>query len=455
MRHIQSNTIPWLCYLSAPNPDDLLKKIDMALLELSSTTHTQVEWYTMLQHYLEDDVTAYQLMLIEETQDELVKALALAKQTPKDEFYARKQTKDKLIFLFTGQGSQYVDMGKQLYELIPHIQKTMDQCFNKAQEYHLALKEAMFPDNPDLPTLLNQTNYTQPALYTIEMALNELLERWGVHASMSLGHSVGEYAAASASGLCSLEDGMRLILKRGDLMQSCEQGYGMLATRAHEDALNKTLSQDEYKQTDIAAYNAPNQTVLSGPLSSLTQLKQDLQQLSSPIRSTLLQVSHGFHSVNMDPILDAFEKAAAMITWTTPSYPCISNVHAKPLTLDRCTPMYWRDHIRQAVRFKQSLSYLGEQHDQQDIVFLEIGPHPILLRLCKDHDAPQVKGATCLSTLDKRQTNNLKSLLVTLKQLLNHHVPLHWGHIIDDLLEASKKQDTPKRNGLEKEREKV
>lgn len=276
----------------------------------------------------------------------------------------------KTVFLFTGQGSQYIKMGEQLYQTQPVFQFWMDECDRISRPLlDFPLLSVIYGENSQQ---LDQTAYTQPALFALEYALFKLWESWGVTPDAVIGHSIGEYVAACVAGVFGLEDGLRLVVNRGKLMQSLPAGGEMAAIFADENQVSAAI--ENFNAVSIATINAPGNTVISGPAQALTTI---LERLSDQgVKSQKLTVSHAFHSPLMDPILDRFEAVAATIKFQEASIPLISNVSGKladPKTL--CDPKYWREHIREAVRFFEGMRTLAADGFEN---FIELGPSPIL-----------------------------------------------------------------------------
>ncbi|NEP49106.1 MAG: type I polyketide synthase [Moorea sp. SIO3C2] len=286
----------------------------------------------------------------------------------------------KIAFLFTGQGSQYINMGRQLYQQAPTFREAINQCeeilSNLETFQDNSLQEILYPaDDSSDSSLLNQTAYTQPALFAIEYALFKLWQSWGIKPDVVMGHSVGEYVAATVAGVWSLEDGLRLIAARGSLMQKLPAGGEMISIMASELKVLETLKgMSRSEKVAIAAINGPESTVISGEAEAVRAIATHLESLG--IKTKQLQVSHAFHSPLMEPMLAEFEAVAKETSYSQPRIPLISNITGQQVDLEITTAEYWVNHVCQPVRFAQSMKTL---HQEGYELFLEIGPKPILL----------------------------------------------------------------------------
>ncbi|MGP1371182.1 MAG: beta-ketoacyl synthase N-terminal-like domain-containing protein [Almyronema sp.] len=329
-----------------------------------------------------------------------------------------KSSRPRIGFLFTGQGSQYAQMGRDLYETQPTFRQILDRCA-AILEPHLecSLLSVLYADSAS--DRLDQTAYTQPALVAIECALAHLWRSWGIQADVVMGHSVGEYAAACFAGALSLEDVMTLIAERGRLMQSLPANGMMAAVFASRELLLPLLA-DYPEQVAIAAVNGPENTVISGAREVVQTLLEKLEQQG--IRACPLRVSHAFHSPLMAPIVPLFEQAAQQITPLKHTLPIVANLTGQLLKEDEpLDANYWCQHLLQPVQFSTGLETL--QALGVDIL-LEIGPHPTLSKMGAAvlRDWPGV----WLASLHRRQ-DNWSSLLASLQTLYTLGGAIDWS----------------------------
>jgi len=329
-----------------------------------------------------------------------------------------EHTRPRVAFLFTGQGAQYPDMGRQLYDTQPVFRQTIEQCDAILRSYlERPLLELLYPPaGADVPEL-RMTAYAQPALFAVDYALAELWRSWGVTPAAVLGHSVGEYVAACVAGVFSLEDGLKLIAARGRLMQAVAEPGAMLAVNADETQVQAAISPLS-DAVSIAAVNAPEQVVISGRLDAVESIATVLAD--EGIKTSRLNVSHAFHSPLMTAAATAFEQEAASVTYRTPRLSLIANLTGARVSDEITTPRYWSRHLREPVRFADGINtLLRENYD----IFVEAGPEPVLLGMGRQ--CPGAEKAQWLPSL-RRQREDWPQLLESLGALYTLGVNPDW-----------------------------
>ncbi len=308
--------------------------------------------------------------------DQLLAGLAaLSQGEGAPNLFEAKARPGKLAYLLTGQGAQRAGMGKELYESSPTFKAALDEAC-EAIDPHIGrpLKELLFAkEGSKRAALLEDTTFTQPALFAIEVALFRTFEALGMKPDYLTGHSVGEIAAAHLSGVLSLEDAAELISARARLMGELSQGGAMVAIEATEEEVKEALEGKE-AELSIAAINGPTSIVISGQEQDAEEIQARFEEQGK--RTKRLTVSHAFHSPLIEPMLEAFQEVAKTLAYSEPKIPIVSNLSGEILTPEQATdPSYWVSHARAAVRFAEGIETLDAQGVS---AYLELGPDAVL-----------------------------------------------------------------------------
>ncbi|MFV8755922.1 type I polyketide synthase [Nannocystaceae bacterium ST9] len=284
----------------------------------------------------------------------------------------------KLALLFTGQGSQYVDMGRELFEREPSFRAAIEQCAALLDpRLERPLLSVLYPSSPPADSPIDQTRWAHVTLFALEYALARCLFGWGVTPAYLFGHSLGEYVAACLAGVFELDEALRIVEARGRLMQALASGGAMVAVRAGVDRV-APLVEMFADRVAIAADNGPANVTISGEANAIAGIVAQLERRAIHCRP--LRVSHAFHSPAMDPMLDEFEAVVAGATLRRPTIPVVSSLLGRASDDALLDPRYWRRQIRETVAFAEGLRWLDGQGVD---AFLELGPSPVLTGLAR------------------------------------------------------------------------
>ncbi|MDF1813809.1 MAG: type I polyketide synthase, partial [Verrucomicrobiales bacterium] len=383
---VQQGTVPHLTGYS-PAPD----RVQSPLLPLSGKSKEAVagladSYCKFIQAHPDVDIAdfaysaavdrrhfEYRAAVVPGTRDQTIALLEAVANGRETEGVYQGQAKQNPVvaWQFTGQGSQYEGMGRKLYESEPVFREWMDKFTSELSKYRSGnLQKIIATDGEQL----NETTWTQPALFAIHLSLAELLKSKGIYPDVVLGHSLGQYAAACVAGMLDWKDGIRLIHERSRLTGGLPANGAMAAVFADRQTVEKIVA--KYSGLSIAARNGTN-TVISGPKTSIDEAEAEL--LKNEIRTRRLVTSHAFHSELLDPILDEFEDIVDSISFQPGHIPLICNVTGKALPPDFVADgAYWRKQLRNAVQYSESIKSLA---DHRCDILLELGPLPILSRI--------------------------------------------------------------------------
>jgi amino acid adenylation domain-containing protein len=326
----------------------------------------------------------------------------------------------ELAFLFPGQGSQYLQMGKSLYNEENVFRIAVDQCAELLKsDLKLDIRHIIYPEknSTEAENKLKDTKFTQPALFVIEYALSQLWMSWGVKPTVLCGHSIGEFVAAHLAGIFSLEDALHLITMRGKLVSELPGG-SMLSVRSTIEEVKNIIPET----LSIAAINSDRLIVISGPDSDIENFAKALDKEN--IANKLLLTSHAFHSTMMNPVLDVFQEEVKKVTLNVPRLPIVSTVTGTWLTdAEATSSMYWTNHLREAVNFSGAMKTVLELEDP---VLLEIGPGRALSTLSMQKKG--LKSLASISSLSFPKENETAhhTVLSALGELWLHGVDINW-----------------------------
>ncbi len=369
----------------------------------------------------------YRRMIVCQNQSDAVSALETLDLERVLTFFQEPINRD-IVFMFPGQGSQYVDMGLELYRTESQFQEQVDRC-SEILKPHLGidLRDILYPAKENVEEAshkLKQTLITQPALFTIEYALAKLWMSWGVHPKAFVGHSIGEYVAACLAGVFSLEDALLLVATKGRLMQKLPGG-SMLAVPLSEKEIEPFLG----KELSLAGINGPSFCVVSGEKEAVADLEKELSKKDVDCRH--LHTSHAFHSKMMDPILDAFTEQVKQVSFNTPQISIVSTVTGTWITSDEImNPGYWAKNLRQTVRFSDCVQELLKEPNR---VLLEVGPGQTLSTLARQQ-TNRSKEQVLLSSIrhPREQKSDIAFILNTLGRLWLAGIKVDWSGFYKD-----------------------
>ncbi|KAI0634907.1 ketoacyl-synt-domain-containing protein [Trametes polyzona] len=339
-----------------------------------------------------------------------------------------------VVFVFSGQGSQYVGMGKDLYRDLPVFARIVDECHNKlvARGYPGLLDAFEDSNSLDKSDIVHFQSH-QLALFALEYALARVWMSWGVRPCAVAGHSFGEFAALVVAGVLSLDDALHVVARRAELLASrCKRGEtGMTSIRGQAEQFSEVLDCGPYAHLEVCCYNSASSFVVGGPLGELQAFEAFCA--TKRIRYTRLDVPYAYHSSAMDAILGELEALSDDITLAPPVLPVLSNVTGtivQPGDTSTFGPGYFAHHCRYPARFRQGIASLLERIDISSIAaFIEVGPHPTTLPLLREK---QENGVPLLLPSLKKAVSERDTLTTTLAQLYCTSVPVQWRRVFAD-----------------------
>lgn len=420
----------WQLLLLSARTESALETATIQLLE-HLKQHPDLNWADVAYTYqVGRSAFNQRCMLVCQSLADAIKVLETRNTTRLLSQAVEENEESSLIFMFSGQGAQYVNMGLELYQSEPVFQEQVDRCVEFLQVHQgIDLRKILYPPTSQEESYssldLQQTAMTQPALFVIEYALAQLWMTWGVQPKAMIGHSIGEYVAACLAGVFTLEEALVLVAERGQLMQSVAAG-AMLAVPLSEQEIRPLLNNN----IDLAAINVPSQCVVSGTIEAIEQFAIQLSEQGLDCQR--LHTSHAFHSEMMVPILMPFFEKVQKIHLKPPQIPFISNVTGTWIDdSDATDPNYWVKHLRQTVRFAAGLQQIFTEF--QANILLEIGPGRTLSTFAKRHPGKTTEQLVLTSLRHpKDEQSDRAFFLETLGKLWMAGLTINWSEFYAD-----------------------
>ncbi|MDW3194583.1 MAG: amino acid adenylation domain-containing protein [Cytophagales bacterium] len=417
-----------LILLSAKTQSSLERNVSQFTAHLKNNTDSEVQdiAYTLQKgrfHF------KHRKMLVCENRNDAINILSDS-QSIEQRTLDTQEDLQNVVFMFSGQGSQYVDMCKGLYLKEKVFRDKVEECLEIAHLYFEGnLRSVLFADQGDdsgATSNINDTQYAQPLLFIIEYSMAHLLMKWGVRPDYMIGHSIGEYVAACVSGVFTLHEALRLVVRRGELMSKAKRG-SMLSINASEEQIKPLL--DETENIDLAVINSGTSLVVSGEKTDLDKFEE--QVLSQGYTCKKLHTSHAFHSYMMDEILDEFEQELSMVEINETAIPCISNINGEIITYEEIRkPSYWSRHLRSTVHFLKGIETLKQKGRA---VFIELGPGRSLSNYVEDAISSSEAYHVVNTVRQPRQkVNDQKYLIEKVGRLWLNGIKIDWDNYYID-----------------------
>ena len=428
--------------ISGKTADALVANVDNLATHLKSSQDdpdSLVEAAQTLQ--LGRDEFIYRAAIVSDSTTDAVNVLT-DKKPPRLMKRKASATPRDVVFMFPGQGSQYVRMGKNLYDHSPIFKQNLDRCAEILLPLlERDLRDVLFPEaggEEAATEILRNTQFTQPALFAIGYSLAKVWLAWGVEPTALMGHSIGEFAAACTAGVFSLEDGLKIIAERGQAMQALPGG-SMMSVRLPGTEVEPMLWGD----MAIGSYNGPSLCVVAGPDDQVAELQAKLEAEEVVCRH--LHTSHAFHSPMMNVIVDPFAKFVSKFQLNAPKIPILSTVTGDWMSDQQATdPQYWAEHLRKPVRFSDAVTRMWSEEDgDPDRILIELGPRRTLATLSKQH-ATDPKNQISIPTLSNTSEDNAEwsSMLSAVAQLWIAGAEIDWNRLSADGQQRTRRHAT-------------
>lgn len=413
-----------LC-LSAKNIKGLIALASSYIYYLESKPNIQLESICYTANACRDHF-AFRTGIVASSKEELqqkLKDFIQHNQNKSDQDFSQDNSKPRIAFLFPGQGVQYSQMCKSLFETEPIFRSTLLQCQELLTKYmEVPLLDIIHPKEKE-DSRINETCYTQPAIFSVSYAMAKMWQSWGIQPKAVLGHSVGEYVAACIAGIFTLEDALRLITVRGKCLQSMPENGKMLAVLMEEQKVQKFV-EEEFPELALAAVNGPRHVVISGNEILIDQAAKILS--NRKIAHKLLKTNRAFHSPATLDVLKDFEKVANSINFQTRELAIISNVTGTLVTNEMSIPAYWVQHIHDTVQFQKGVHALAQENID---VFLEVGPGTTLTSMSRS--IKPVKNILYLSTVSADQ-KEWKGIFRSISKLYERGGIFNWERFYEN-----------------------